>query len=92
MLLLVLLTLLLLFPGKMYWNATVGCKPVPPPPRRLSEALNSLVDDDPLPAVVMSSVWGARASAMREAATEELDSIQKQMDYEIQSARNKMTK
>jgi len=76
----------------MQWaQASVGCRPVPPPPRQLSSVLNSLdVENSTLPAVVMSSVWSARAAAMREAATEELEQIQKQMENEIQKERSKL--
>ena len=80
----------------MYWTqspASVGSKPVPPPSRQLSGVLNALMDpseSSSLPAVVMSSVWSARAAAMREAATEELDLLQRQLENEIQNERSKL--
>ena len=64
---------------------SVGCKPVPPPSRKISAVLNSLVDDDKsLPAVVLSSIRSSRAAAMRDATSLEFETIQKQIEYEIQ--------
>jgi len=75
----------------MIRQSSVGSNPVAPP--RLTGVLNSLVDPtQSLPAVVMSPVNTARASAFREAAREELDLIQKQLEFEIHSERIKLSR
>ena len=77
----------------MFWNntqASVGMKPVPPPARKLSAVLHSKGENEALPAVVMSSIWSARAVAMRDAATRDFETIQRQLEYEIQTERSKL--
>ena len=71
----------------------MGMKPVPPPARKLSAVLHARVgceNSQTLPAVVMSSIWSARAVAMRDAATRDFETIQKQLELEIQTERSKL--